>query len=676
MSSADALELDVSRTRSQDLRVIRKPSKKKLSQRLLQNGENGNSTIVSTAPSSAFSTVQSSAVDESTSTSADILGNRGKAKKRAALLTRVRSYIFTLANIVFILVLVQYLLRGFAFQTGHYDEVAYKIKNMKFKGNHTLHPEEDVVTLQLFRNPEDIGTYFWFYSSEIRIAQVDSGMSHFVGVHTEDMLLFLSSHGCFGVAKSTEGLLGLHCDVDYVQNPINCTQVCVESNSDYGMIESELQYDINFTVQELYKTQNSLGFGVVSVEEHLVGVSKLATDNETYQMKLELRAHSRSNAQDTYGIPWQDILVYLFAFDLCMNVFARLMTTPVLLNGVKIRKTKVLVKADLAGGLFTSPGRYFSMFLLTIVFGAQNYVFLDAGHYPHSMVSHVWSIAGITSMSGMLLTILMTGTEYRFFTTGTMLFFLAGFARAILLQLVMDNAQTSVRKIGQVLERDCTLFDEEHMHLSEIRCNVADSVGMSGLEVSYKIFFEPVVVTILLVFALEIIVILFHISWFCIKKRGKVNPSTMSHSSGTMSINSRHRYRVSAQSTIQGVSDYDKCVLLSNLGHSHFSRQWASPINTVLGKFTHASTSIEDDLVMYGPVLIKMNYFPYAAISGRILGKRETVEWIIRNKFYVGVLASNGKLASKRENGIKVSNYISEYKFDEMPYLLSGEPLQ
>lgn len=639
----------------------------------------------STAASSAYSSAQSSVSGKSeNSTSGDVLGNHGKAKVRAARITRIKSIVLASLNVILLILTYHFLVVSFAFQLGHYDETAEKLLSITFIGNHTIHPDEDLVMLQVFRNASDTGTFLWFNSSSIRVTQVDSGMSHFIGVHTKDELVFLSPHGCEGVNGGIEGILALYCYVNSTtQEPEDCHERCIESSDTYGTHISEMVYEDNFTVTELYKTMNSLGFGVVSVEEHLTNVELIDFENETYRLSLNLDSKSRSNAQETYDIPWQDILLYLIMVDITINFFGRLMTVPVLISGIKIRKTKVLVKADLSGGMFTSPGRSFVMFLLVVVFGAQNYLFIDAGHYDHDIVSHFWTTAAVASMSSILLTIMFSRTEFRFFVSGTMLFLIAGAGRAMTLETIENRAQTAVREIGQVLERDCTLFYSNHTPISSVRCNVAEEIGMSGLEILYRVLFEPVVVTILLVFALEVFIVAMLVMRNIVKdckKSRRIAASTFTRGSSYASLglysNRAHRTKTSAQSTIQGVSDYDKCVLLSNMGHSIFSRTWSSPIMTILGKFTHASTSIEDDLVMYGPLLVRINWFPYMAFFGKLFGKENVVKWVIQHKLYIGVLCANSKLASCRENGQKITNYITEYNYKEMPDLLNGEPLQ
>ncbi|GBG31837.1 Hypothetical Protein FCC1311_080622 [Hondaea fermentalgiana] len=629
------------------------------------------------------STVQSSRVKSSvlsstagsTTESGDILGNHGASKKRQALVTKIKSAILGFGNAGFIITTYMCLLRAFAFQAGFLVESMSTSVQIAFTDDHLINTTMPNIALHVYRDGGSAGGLAWFpSSSDVNVIEVDSGMSHFVGVRTNESITFLASHACEGSTLGIEGILAFVCNLLPDNSTQDCKEVCLGLSDPYIHTASDSPSETSFEIQEFYRTKNSVGFGTTYTTEHVTAIEHI--EGGIYNLELELRSEHRSNAQTKYYVPWQDIVTWYLMLNISLNVAGRLMTCPVLLNGVKIRSSRVLVKADLAGGLFTSPGRSLYMFLFTVICGCQNYLFLDAALYPHWFVSQFWVIAGVASTASVSLTMLLSRTDYRLFATGSMLFALATVARLLTMSTSQQNAQSEIRGLGQVLTMNCEIWEEgSSMPLQAFECNVADGMGMSGLEIFYKVFFEPLVVLFFLIVALECFVFISSTIKMTLVRSKKVNPSG-SHMSGSGTSTSSKKYRVSAGSTIPGVSDYDKTVLLGNLGKSVFCRTWANPIWTILGKFTHASTFIEDDLVLYGPLLLKMNFFPIVVIAGLLVGKKRLVEIIIYFKAYVGVLSADSKLQSRKENGKQISEYVAEYDYDNMPTLLNGAPLQ
>lgn len=605
------------------------------------------------------------------------MGNKGSAKKLAALKTKYFSKILCIGNIVSLFASLYFLVRAFTFRTGGHPEIVYKSKVLDFNQEGSIHIYDQEIMIQTFRSVNDYGEFLWFNTSEIAIAEIDTGMSHFVGIRSKSHVLFLASHACEG-ESGKEGLLVYMCQVYSNEKLHSCKEVCVTSNDIFGLHFVSFQAEEVVSITEFYRTKNSIGFGVTYTEEHIVDARFVR--NSTYELDLELHSSAKSNAQTKYYIPWQDVISYYLLIDILINSCGRLMACPTLWSGVKIRKTRVLVKADLVGGLFTSPGRNFIMFLFTVFTGAQSFLFLDVGLYPHTSISDFWSTAMIASFSSLILTLMFRQSEFRFNATGTILLVLSTAARFISFNIVQTSAQSALRSLGQVVERDCAIYDIERDLLGTVTCNIADGVGMSGLEIFYVVFFEPFFITMMLLVAFELLVAAFR----ALMKLKYRNPARVGSLSSIRSGSGRNRFsgimnkssrKSSGKTTIQGLSEYDKCILLGKLGNSVFSRAWASPIYTVLGKFTHASTFIEDDLVMYGPLLIRINSFFFVSILGLLIGKRKVVETLVHYRAYLGVLVDEGRLASRIENGATLNPYLMEYNYKDMPTFINGEPL-
>lgn len=638
------------------------------------------SSVNSSRPPSTYNSTANSGGENR-----DAFGNRGRARKRAALITSIYSKFLCLVNAFLLILAIVMFGRAFAFQAGFREARSQKTVELSFGAEDAIHLEQELTLIQAYRTASDFGEFLWFNSSTngiygISIKSIDTGMSHVLGVQTLDRAIFFLSHACVVDSSENVGILAYSCaltrNVDDDLTHDDCGEKCVVSTDAYGTTYTPLEYHDNFELDEYYRTKNSIGFGVTYTEEHILDISY--SENQTYNLVMELRSNAKSNAQEKYGIPWQDILVWFLMIDITTNTLGRLMTCPVLWGGILIRKTKVLVKADLPGGMFTSPGRGFILFIMTVVCGAQNFLFLDVGQYPHSFDSHFWCISSIASMTSVMLTMLFAHSEFRFYATGSMLFFMAALARGLTFETIQDSAQSELRGLGQILERECTLFSANGTVVGAAMCNIADGCGMSGLEIFYVILFEPLFVTFFLLFAFELFINVARRMKNLVHKLHltKVEVASSSRSSTGKSSSTKKKYQNNTLTTVFGVSDYDKCVFLSKRGKSVFSRAWASPIHTILGKFTHASTLIEDDLVMYGPILMRMNTFPILAVLGKIFGKKRIVEIVISNKLYVGVLADRSKLNSHLENGVVISNFMAEYDYTEMPDLLNGEPLQ
>jgi len=145
---------------------------------------------------------------------------------------------------------------------------------------------------------------------------------------------------------------------------------------------------------------------------------------------------------------------------------------------------------------------------------------------------------------------------------------------------------------------------------------------------------------------------------------------------GTWGSSNNSDAKVATSTTIKNVSDYEKVTLLSKHGKSVFSRNWAKPIPTIFGAFFHASTMIEDNLVLFGPLLISLDLYILASLLSLIIGKKQTILFIIGSKLYVGVLVGEFCLMPRKENRRIIPDFVENYDFESMSHFINGQPVQ
>jgi len=183
------------------------------------------------------------------------------------------------------------------------------------------------------------------------------------------------------------------------------------------------------------------------------------------------------------GTIWHDIFFNLLFIKIAYNLIARLLSCSVFFTGIQLKGNRINVKADLLGGLPTSPGSSFGTFLYLVVCGSQTYFFLDGSLFSQSLLSQVYNSAMVASFACVICTAIFNQSNFRLASTGSSVFFTALIARAITLPTSQKFAQGEIRGLGQVLEKECLMQNLASTQEKKLLCNIADGMGMSGLEI-------------------------------------------------------------------------------------------------------------------------------------------------------------------------------------------------
>jgi len=481
-----------------------------------------------------------------------------------------------------------------------------------------------------------------------------TGMGLFNGIvnTSSNELTIIGAHGCSN--EEVSGSLGYHCDTSNT-----CNEVCVLTQEGSN-VKVELLKD-GYELSSFYRTKNSLGFGVTYVEEHILSVD---FSEEALLVKTQITAVMKSNAAST-TFYWQHIVESVLFVLLLINLVTRSLVLPILAVGLKGKYSRIRIKADLAGGLFTSPGVSITFWLLLTVCNSQAYFWLEGSGYPRTFSSEAFQAAMVASSTCVFISYVLGGKDIQLFASGSIVFLMSVCIRYFTKEDTFQNAASQITGLGQVLERTGFLTITNTtggIETISASTNIADGMGLSGLEIFCKVFMVPLFYCLIAVTVFEFIAqFICYLLTGC-RKDGKVRSSSDAS--------------IKAEKTLKRVGNYERVVLLSGAGRSKFAGLFARPIVTQFGTYYHASTIVEDNNVFWGPIIITIEMHLVAVVLGKLLGPKKTVELLINRRWYVGVAESSRNVLSLKENDQDLPEYLETYDYAAMSPIINGTPIQ
>ena len=529
-----------------------------------------------------------------------------------------------------------------------------------------VYAENASVGILIFTSASDAGQVAILSQNGGRGFYFDSGMGHYNGVVTSNgTIIVVGSHKCSNEAGDS-GILATHCS-----NGI-CAEGCLLPNGIGSASVASLHS--TFVLEEFYRTKNSIGFGVTYTDQHVSGMRLSTKDSNTLIVDTVLHAVSKSNANKDL-LYWQEVFIILQT-TIVANVATRILAAPIFFRGIKLKGATLRIRADLVGGLFTSPGVMMNFFVFTVVVRMHLFLWLEASGYKHTLLSNAQIATAVCAFVALLVHLGLKGANLRLRCSGSVLFLLSLAARMYTIEGSRAKAKAQIRGLGQVLERDCEVFEvvsSAKVNAATTTCNVADGVGLSGLEIFFKLYSETLLVTLGLLLLFEI---LMHILGNCCTgdrnakyRLGSSRDSTVTPSSKIGRLVKRARKKTK-------ISNYQRVMLLSGRGTSVFARSWAGPLRTPWSvNYYHVSSFVEDNVILWGPLLISLTLYPIVLLCASCYGKRKTVRLLIATQLYIGVLVNDQKLESVLVNRDLYSEYVENYDYDNME-ILNGEPVR
>ena len=500
------------------------------------------------------------------------------------------------------------------------------------------------------------GRRFYFYS----------GLGHYNGVvMSNGTILVLGSHKCTDTDE-TVGIVATSCTAE----------VCVEGCLLPGALQSSEVASLrsSFVLEEFYRTKNSVGFGVTYTEQHVTRMRIVGTGNNSLVVDTVITATSLSNANKDLWY-WQEVFIVVQT-TIVANILTRILATPIFFRGIKLKGAKLRIRADLVGGLFTSPGVMMNFFVFSVVVRMHLFLWLEASHYEHTLLSNAQISTSVCSFVALLIHLSLKGSALRLRCSGSVLFLLSFAARLYTMEGSRAKAQAQIRGLGQVLERECEFFEvvnNAKVNTAVTMCNIADGVGLSGVEIFVKLYSETLLVTVGLVIAFE--VTLHILLGFKGGRKDTYRTQVQPSRQGSITPTTKIGRIVKKTRRRAHISSYQRVMLLSGRGTSVFARSWAGPLLTPWSvSYYHVSSFIEDNVILWGPLLISLTMYPLALLCASCYGKKKTVRLIIAAQLYIGVLVNDQKLESVLTNRDRYNDYVANYDYDTME-ILNGEPV-
>lgn len=495
----------------------------------------------------------------------------------------------------------------------------------------------------LFHNESSLGQSFNF----------DSGLGLYFGTVEGDDIQAISGHACSSVLAEKEalGVLTTKCNMATKK----CTEFCLMTVNQVPV------YHDTYIVEEYFRLKNSVGFGAVFTRQTITDLSK--QEEGTFLATSKITSVSNKNSEEF----WQVILFVLSLSSILWSIVVRYMACIGLSQGVIFNNTTLTIMSDLFGSLLTSPGVYWASTML-IMSSCQNWTVMEATGGLTRQYSIDFFVTYITaSLVTFMYSSILSNTSIKLCNSGSTVFLWTLIARFITYTKSREAAFSQVRTLGMVLIRECptTKYDITGMEVegllyeeTNVACSIADGVGMSGLEIFVQIYSNTFLYAALFVLGSELVLQVRESRAYAIKVIAQQS--------------SRHSRRVEPDGTRtvtkvknEGVPTryYEMVLLLNGASRSAFCKMWARPIKTKIGKFYTLGSMIEDNLIMWGPLLIHLHFLPLVLIMAAVKGKKMTVKWLLTAKLYVAVQSGPSKLVSVFMNQDQIPEYVEKNDF-------------
>lgn len=503
------------------------------------------------------------------------------------------------------------------------------------------------------------------------VSIADSSLS-FVGImFATGNLSLISSHTCYvdnySEISSHSGQLGAICNLLTSED---CTLVC------FGTAPLELASD-SITVTGAIETRSSYGFGIASSYKTIKRISLLEPfawpdialeKTVSVEVVASIRTSHASNASRRLGY-WQNFLFAAFSVVVLVNIFSRMLLTHLLFTGTTLYNVRIAIRGEIVGSLITSPPVAFFTFSVFALMTSHVYVgtvilgeTLETKFVLGSSISVACIVAVFAGAVGAL-------SGIRFSSSGIMLFMYCIPTVPMVAGKILEEAVKRAYLLGQIRDEECLV-----RCASDSFCKILDwhhfyPVSVSGLEVITLLFWRPVGLALCFFLLSEGILVV----TVAFQGRRKMNAST--NNSIVHSASRRGSITASASSILSPnsgfspgaivLSSYERTVAFEGRSISHFSRIWASPVTTVFGTYHHFISLIEDNLTMWGTLLLPLDTYFFVRIAALFLEPRAITFFLIRRRLYIGVLVTADTLVPRFENRRKIPNYVEDFPFEK-----------
>lgn len=421
---------------------------------------------------------------------------------------------------------------------------------------------------------------------------------------------------------------------------------------------------------------NTLGFGGTRITETIIAATYDAATRE-----LLVQSDIEGTAYSGTGILFVITqVVYCACF---LSVVVRLAITPILFTGVWVKGIHIQVKGDLIGGMLTSPRVGLLTFLVSINQSTQAGYVINSGAFDMAPVHRSWATIIIASTVSMAYTFLLRRTNMRFQLSGSAVFTCALLARFLTADTIAAHKYGLAQNSTKIVFGDCSvatfMSNGTAAEAWPTPCGFPGEHEVSGVANFMSVYQRTLFVGFALVPLLEIAGRVFR-RLLAVAKQGidKACPrrNLDAHSERNSSRNGSMFSKRSGSVSASTGRFYTRCMMLSMRESSVYSGLWAAPVDTVFGKFYTTSCLVEDNVLLWGPILIPMDMWILAFASSFVKGKRRTVELFISRGLIIGALTAPAQLTSRFDLDRQVPDYVRDFDFDAMSRWYSGDILR